>query len=239
MSLWSALYGCSLDGQKAWERLYAGHACPRVLWYPSAGADHRDLLELHSARRASSGIAEGADLFVHNDYMRWQALRPGAVIYRDARSVFRTTATWPLQLADTVKRRWAVSPTEAVFADHIDAWREPVSVLTRVSIESGTLGCWEAMVLYLGFENRNLIESLFLPERVQLSHVVTVRDGSGFGGGRRDVSTLVAPLVAELGLSFILSDHQSRGWRNNFSITKLSDISPCWSGVPVSAYRVN
>ena len=238
MSLWSALYGCNSDAQTAWERLRACSVNPRVLWYPSAGADHRDILELHPARRALSGMTDGADLFVHNDYMRWEIPGPGGVIYRDARSIFRISAAWPLQLVDEVKKRWVVSSAEAVFRDHTDAFHEPACVLARVCIESSTLGLWQVMVLYLGFENRNLLEALLLPEQVRLSHVVTVRDGSGFGGGRRDVSSLIAPSITELGVRYVLSDDQSMGWRQVRSLTKLSAIEPRWSGHPVSAYLV-
>ena len=64
------LVGSSLGAQEALDNFFATIKGQEesILWYPSAGCDYRDVVEMHPIRRELSGITQGANIICHTDY---------------------------------------------------------------------------------------------------------------------------------------------------------------------------
>lgn len=54
----------------------------------------------------------------------------------------------------------------------------------RIRVENSVTGSHEVDAIYFCYENVNLIQQFFLRHEIPISHLVWIRDGSGFGGGR-------------------------------------------------------
>ena len=52
----------------------------RVLWYPSAGEDYRDIMEMHEKRRVPHGIELVPNVYCHTDYRRQPNIAEGTVL---------------------------------------------------------------------------------------------------------------------------------------------------------------
>jgi hypothetical protein len=156
---------------------------PRIAWYPSAGEDLRDLLYLHpgySARHPATRPEPVApDIFLHTDYYPWDGST-----FLDGRTIHmanRTTVT--VKSIEELPR--CKLPLDDKIVDFPDGSAATHRVLfLEVEVRSDVLGTFIAPVLYAFVENAAFCATWLLPQESQLSHIVHVRFGLGFGGGK-------------------------------------------------------
>lgn len=178
----------------------------RIAWYPSAGLDFRDLLELSNPIDAN----ETPDLFIHTDYKPDWSLentifenfnigpvqngfdRNFDVIIDD---VFKLEITEPI--------RYSVDANYVDFSD--DAPRFPKVFLLNVSV-SHNGNTISKPVLYFVFENINFLDEILLKFKIKITHFVKVREGCGFGGNRKSISIAYA-FIAKLGIKYLFVDN--------------------------------
>ena len=184
----------------------------RICYYPSAGSDFRPVIYQQLAGMMKLGFVDERgdilrpgsepgesskyappDLWILSDFRgddlpNWQETN---LVHRDERVEIQLhghTEIYPqrMDLQRTPSRAYtSLSPTEMtgrVF-------------YLRLALMNTTIGTIETDVLYFCVENVNLIRSWLLRKHIPLTHLVWVRDGSGFGGGRWRHDFLI-PLLA-------------------------------------------
>ena len=160
---------------------------PRIAWYPSAGNDFRALMFLDPLYRDAflPGINLPAppDLFLYSDYfpyeygeLPWSGQRYSEVMYRDKKTTVKIESLEELlRISLPVHSHLVISEagprTNRVF-------------FMQVAVESSLLGTICYPVLYVFSENEAFCAEKMLPQQAKLSHIILVRYGSGFGGGR-------------------------------------------------------
>jgi hypothetical protein len=172
-----------------------------ICYYPSAGSDFRPLVYQQLSGMAKLGLVNesaeilgaSSDLFEYSNYKapdlwifsdfrgddlsRWMETK---VVHRDERVEIRLLAHTELHPQKMEFRR-RPNPSYASL---------PPSELTgrvfylRLSVTNETIGTVACDLLYFCVENVELIRGSLLRGHVPLSHVVWVRDGASFGGGR-------------------------------------------------------
>ena len=79
MKLKDLLQGKTDKAQQALDAFFSGIDEEKILWYPSAGKDYRDLMEVTPERLALHGIPEQPTIICHTDYnpssKRWASSR--------------------------------------------------------------------------------------------------------------------------------------------------------------------
>ncbi len=183
-----------------------------ILWYPSAGNDFRDLLENSEERARVHGITNIPSLFIHSDYSSWrkETLENSPILHQDGRTtVYRE---------NIYKLRFNFDPADffdfrnygrtAPLGNNIE---EPEAYLLDIRIESNRLGEIRKPVIYFIAENLWLLDVL-LTFGIKISHLVKVRDGSGFGGGYISMNILYY-FLKELGVEYLFHDDVSNGAR--------------------------
>jgi hypothetical protein len=173
----------------------------RICYYPSAGSDFRPLVYQQSSGMAELGLVNakggivrpGADLFSDSSYAA-----PDLWIHSDFRGDHLTEwlETKLVHHDGRVEIR-LLAHTE-IHPERMDFQQSPSKEYTslpptemtgrvfflRLAVANETIGNVECDVLYFCVENVDLIRNFLLQKHVSLSHVVWVRDGAGFGGGR-------------------------------------------------------
>ena len=189
----------------AWRGVFAGaRGQQRLLWYPSAGMDFRDVLEMHPRRRALNRVPEAPQLYLHTDYA-WDVVpEAGAVVHQDDRTTVDVIESHDLQFVDGDAIHYHVSD-EYVWETR-RASPVPQLRLLRVRVTSNRLGVNLAWVLYASFETFNFLTEVLLKHRLRITHLVKVRDGSDLGGGGRVCGSTLYPLLGALGVRHLLAD---------------------------------
>ena len=183
----------------------------RICYYPSAGSDFRPLVYQQLSGMVKLGLANGdggilradPDLFERGHYAapdlwllsdfrgddlaEWLETK---VVHRDARVEIRLLAHTELH---PQKMNFQQRPSAAYTSLPPTPMTGRVFYL-RLAVTNETIGPVECDALYFCVENVHLIQSFLLRRQVPLSHVVWVRDGAGFGGGRMRHDFLV-PLL--------------------------------------------
>jgi len=175
-----------------------GHVC----YYPSAGSDFRPLVYQQITGMEESGLIgknrtsldtsdapevpgteyAAPNLWILSDFCavdppNWLA---SGVQHRDAKVEVKTLAITEIHAN---ARHFNMQVNEAYIS-------LPTSNATgrafflRLSVRNAVIGEVEVDALYFCYENINLIHQFFLRHQVPISHLVWVRDGAGFGGGR-------------------------------------------------------
>jgi hypothetical protein len=156
---------------------------PRIAWYPSCGADFRDIVYLSSAFGRSSPPSEPEpappDLFIHTDYHSSITgrvdFRPGADLYVGRGSRLTIIEHEELDRLD-------LPPVSRCSATFPDAARGLGSAhFMKVSFMTPDFGTIAATLLFISAENAAFCETVLLRHRTLISHVVQVRYGHGFG----------------------------------------------------------
>jgi hypothetical protein len=246
------LTGRTPTATAAWRDVFAGiRGEERLLWYPSAGHDFRDILEMHAERRAINGVTEVPHLYLHTDYDAAVMPAPGALA---ADTLNRTQVdiveSHELKFEAGVVVNYTVSDQYASNPER--ATPNPLVRLLRVRVRSARLGESLAWVLYAAFETFNFLTEVLLKHRIRVTHLVKVRDGSAMGGGKRCASTLY-PFLGELGVRHLLADDHvdpnrrfveeisgrrgSEGPRPAFALQRRSE-SFKWSDLDVKSFAV-
>jgi hypothetical protein len=182
-----------------------GETQGRICYYPSAGGDFRPLVYQQIMGIENLGLLaadrqvmrqslfeeiepptirntyEAPDLWIMSDYRGDQldAWLESGLIHQDERIEIRILSHTELQpRAHHYKR----SPDRR----YVSRRRTPLTgrvFYLRLAVTNATIGTVEADVLYFCVENVHLISRFLLSERIPVSHVVWVRDGSALGGG--------------------------------------------------------
>lgn len=169
---WNALH--------AWLAAHPGE--PRLAWYPSAGADFRDLLYLHrdyrEHRPGLPGEPAAPDLFLHTDYcvLGVPDFLDQPLLHEDDRCRV------------TVERIQELPPPGVPFHGELVAFDANHAtgrmVFLELAVWSDRLGQFRVPVVYAFVENAAFCARCLLRGGARVSHVVQVRYGHGLGGGR-------------------------------------------------------
>ena len=177
---------------------------PRVAWYPSAGEDFRDLLYLHpgfpAMRPAEGRDPAPPDIFLHTDYFPWSTSRflDNPLIHDDGRTSVTVTSIEELPRLDL--------PLDARIVDFPEGGRATGRVLfLEVEVVSDRMGRFAAPVLYVFAENAAFCAQRLLPLGGRTSHVIHVRYGKGFGGGKSSGVWLLN-ILRRVGCGVFISD---------------------------------
>lgn len=219
---------------------------PKILWYPSAGNDYRDIIELCTNRSRDHGIKEKPDLFIHTDYSTNPDLvKLYGIAYQDNKTTVSIESSFQLALINPIN--YYVDPGFVIFSDQ--ALKIPTIYLLNISINSNSLGSIKKQVIYFLFENINFLDEVILKNRIPISHIVKVREGCGFGGNRKSISIAYA-FLSVLKTKYLLIDNEEHTdfhiidklkWNHGlllkkYSLTKLCSIDP-WSGFYVNVFQ--
>ena len=230
---------------------------PRVAWYPNAGLDFRDLVELNTKHGPDYGQGDFPGLFVHTDYKPvWEADRDknnpfkcGLIDHgrNDGVESF-IHSIHRLEFKKKVHVAYHVHPDFTDFPD--DAPDEPLVFLLLVSVYYQGRAVEDVPVIYFIFESLNFLDQVLLNRRIEVSHVVKVREGSAWGGSKKSISVAYA-FLHDLGTRFLFIDQREhtdfalvRELANNHRMSlacyglNLSATLGKWSGYDVRLYRV-
>ncbi|MFM9081386.1 MAG: hypothetical protein ACKOTE_14865 [Opitutaceae bacterium] len=200
-NLLSALAGRRPNALRRWLDAHPGE--PRVAWYPSAGADLRDLLYLNAgfrAQRPARGEEPAApDLFLHTDYCV-----AGADDFLDHRLVHLDDRTRITVTVIEELPRLRVPFHGEIVAFGRDRVTDRV-VFLELEVVSHRLGVFRVPVVYAFVENAAFCARLLLPFAARISHVVQVCYGHGLGGGRAGPEW-VRRQLGRLGAEVFVSD---------------------------------
>jgi len=190
-----------------------GHT-PNIAWYPSAGLDFRDLIEVNRTKI-------DPDIFFHTDYSRNSVkLQCGLVFNDDRTKVFIDRIT---ELKFRKKINYVVNHDYVDFPQ--DANPSPRVYLLDLIVESG-FGVIRKPVLYFFMENINFLDEILLKNKIGLSHFIKVREGCGMGGNRKSISITYA-FLGILKVKHILIDKEEHTDRKLInSITLKHNIRP-------------
>ena len=218
MEIKKLLEGNSEESQARLDELFRSTGDnPRTLWYPSAGNDYRDILELTHIKNPENirgkiniatdyGITELPDFFIHTDYStQWVTLRTGE-IFNDGRTVVTIEHLYELKFRDGLHINYYVNPDFVDFPE--DAPKSPKIYLLDVKINSNKLGEVKKPVFYFLFENINFLQEVLLKNRINISHIVKVREGCGFGGNEKCISVAYA-FLSVLNTEYLIIDNET------------------------------
>ncbi len=177
---------------------------PRIAWYPSAGNDYRDLMELCTIRALQQNVSEEPDVFFHTDY-HIKHLKSSGIIYDDSRTRVVVENTYHLSIRK--KFNYFVNPEYAVF--HENAPESPLIWLLDVSVHSDIYGVVNKPVIYFVFENINFFDEFILKNMVPITYFVKIREGCGFGGNRKSISIVYA-FLSVMKTRYLLVDNRTQ-----------------------------
>ena len=165
----------------------------RILWYPSAGHDFRDVIEMSAQRRAIHGIDEEPNIYCHTDDRgRWIEEADG-ILHDDGRTCVELLTKQNLTL----------------YPEQNEDKRTEVYLL-RVRLLSDSIGVLEQSIFYFVMKNHEFLERVLLRHQLRVSHLVKVREGIGFGGGDGRSIALVYGVLGYLGVKYLIADTQAR-----------------------------
>lgn len=242
MKIISILKGKDKRAQDALERLISSTGDnPKILWYPSAGSDYRDILELSPARASLHRISELPDLFIHTDYNQ-DRLCEGSdeIAYKDSRTEVKILNRYELNLIPEIN--YNIDPNYVVFP--APAPRTPTIYLLDILITSTILGEIKKSLIYFLFENINFLDKVILKNKIPISHIVKVRAGWGGAG-----ISIVYYFLSQMKTKYLLIDTQENTNFNilkklkikhslnslDYSLTNISSL-PNWSELDVNIY---
>ncbi len=208
MKLKDLLQGKTDKAQQALDEFFSGIDEEKILWYPSAGKDYRDLMEVTPERLALHGIPEQPTIICHTDYNpSWTGLgmdtRLPKIIRKDARTTITIMEKHPLSFVPDANIQYRTRYNHVDFFDK--APKNPAIFFLKLKINSDTLGEIDAQIFYFMFENYNFLEELILKNKLAITHFVKVRQGCGFGGCRKCISVFYS-LLANVGVKYLLVD---------------------------------
>ena len=156
---------------------------PRIAWYPSAGEDFRNLLYLHSnytLRNPANNIEPvPPDLFLHSDYFPWKHSQ-----FLDTRNIHfdeRTSVT--VNHIEELPR--CDLPLDSGIVDFPEGSHATGRVLfLDTQVDSKALGRFSVPVVYVFAENGAFCANRILPNKGKFSHIIHIRYGGSYGGGK-------------------------------------------------------
>jgi hypothetical protein len=248
------------------ECLAAVRAGGAIAWYPSAGRDYREVVELGAARRAIHGLEVGPTLIVRTTI----GATGHGVLHDDGRTLVRATREARIAMrSDLVvnpfvrdaafDRRFEGEPVGNPFVRD-GAPREPRNAtcggyLLDVEATSKRFGTSRAWLLELDLSNYDFFLQFVAREGLRFQTLVRVREGLGMGGCQFATTHLV-PWLAWAGCREIIPDQQLypdaealtrvRGWASRSGAPKSpprfafvrAGASFRWSELDVDPWRL-
>jgi len=202
MKLQDILEGDTPEATDALDELFGDLKDEKILWYPSAGFDYRDILEMTAPRLDLHGIKEPPNIICHTDY------NPGLIdlgneirdiVHIDPRTTVRIMEKYALSLRDKAQVVYRVNP-EYAYPD--SALLQPTIYLLKLRITSDVLGEIPATVLFFLFENHNFLAQVILKHGLRITHFIKVRDTCG----NRMCSSVFYPLLGNIGVRYLIAD---------------------------------
>jgi hypothetical protein len=188
--------------------------CPNIAWYPSAGDDFRDLIEINRTKI-------DPDIFFHTDYnSNWVKLQCGLVFNDERTKVFIDRVT---ELKFRKKINYVVNHDYVDFPEQANS--TPKIYLLDLIVESG-FGVIRKPVVYFFMENINFLDEILLKYKINLSHFIKVREGCAWGGNRKSISLAYA-FLGELQVKYLLIDNEEHTDRELINtISQKHNINP-------------
>ena len=252
MKISELLKGKNKESQKQLDKLFCSIGDdPRILWYPSAGDDYRDISELSNANidrnniRGRINIAtdyeitELPDIFVHTDYFkRWAKLRQGEIFNddntgKDDKTRVTIENLYELQFNNGLNINYNVNEDFVVFPE--EAPKSPEIYLLDVRINSDTLGEIRKPVFYFLFENINFLEEVLLRNRINISHIVKVREGCAMGGNKKSITVAYA-FLSVLNTKYLIIDNHVEDFDFDLFMELKRELKRI--GIPVMDYKL-
>jgi hypothetical protein len=177
---------------------------PRIAWYPSAGRDFRDLLYLDQRyaleNPATMPESRAPDLFLHTNYASGSAtpFTEGLEIHADERTRITVSRVEELPRCKIPLARELVSYSEQGAAAGRVFFME-------VEVRSHRYGTYTRPVIYAFAENAGFCALRILPAHGRLSHIVRIRFGGGFTGGKASGKWLLN-ILPWVGCEVLVSD---------------------------------
>jgi len=198
---------------------------PRIAWYPSAGTDFKSLIYLHP-KYSEINPALGVDpappeMFLFTDYYLSYFLEfiNKPLIFSDSRtSISIEHIEWLPNLNLPLHREVIVFSEGSAFTDK--------AVFLMIKIKSNIFGESTIPVIYAFAENEAFYCKKLAPTKVAISHIIHVRYGSGFGGGRASGVWLLH-VLKKLNCEVFITDNHHQWQRGDlFTLNYCSEIPP-------------
>jgi hypothetical protein len=210
------LVGKTQTAQRALDAFFEklGDQPDKILWYPSAGRDYRDLVETHPDRLAIHGIEEQPNIICHTDYYHsWTGLD---VSLPSERKILFESKKCKLVLEE--KHLLAFSDAVVVDYDGHDYARyynyyfdakpvEPIVYFLKIKIFSNTAGEFDAYAFFFIMENYHFLQELILRQKLAITHFVKVREGCGLGGCKNSISVFYS-MLGNVGVKYLFIDEE-------------------------------
>jgi hypothetical protein len=198
---------------------------PRIAWYPSGGEDFRSLMYLNSEfsrLEPSKGVEPAApDIFLYTDYFPWTFSRflKSPILYQDERTTIEIMDMERLPNLNLPLHKELVH-----FPDGGDFNNQALFMLVR--IRSSVLGEFVRPVLYFFTENETFYAEKMRPFRAQISHIIHVRYGGGYGGGGNSAGAWLLHVLKDLRCELFITDGHHH-WQNgdDVALTLCPEIS--------------
>ncbi len=217
----------------------------RISWYPSAGNDYRDVLELHPKRIKRHGIEEAPNLFIHTDYNP-NYVKLDGIAHEDKWTKVEIEKKYELKLTRHID--YSVNPEFVDFPRY--ALKEPTIYLLDILITSDELGKIKQPLIYFMFENINFFDEVILKNNIKIPYIVKVREGCGMGGNKKSISIAYA-FLSVLNTRYLLIDDEEHTdfeivnhlkrkhglMPTDYKLQVLDSISS-WSGFGVKIFSV-
>jgi len=179
---------CFNSSSDLWQSFINQSGRLNILYYPSAGEDLRpfvfsknECLEYMGLNNTDNKYAE-PDFFIFSDYFP----------FPNSRFFDSTFLHWDDYTLITIEDYCEIVPSDEYKynfnKEYVDLNPSPATgkaIFFRAKIKSHTMqDSFYRYAIYFFYENVNLIDQLFLKNKLNISHIVWKRDGSGLGGGR-------------------------------------------------------
>ena len=199
------LYGINKQSQNRLDELFRDlRGNPNILWYPSAGNDYSDILEINNERANLNGINEIPELYIHTDYnLNFLNLEENQIIFNDLGSTVQIVNKYELNLRPNAGIIYEINPNFVDFPN--DAPTDPTIYLLDLKIISENSGEKIQPILYFIFENINFLDQVLLKNKISISHIVKVCEGCGFGGNAMSISLAYA-FLSILNTKYLIID---------------------------------
>ncbi len=178
---------------------------PRIAWYPSAGTDFRDLLYLNPRINdvfpANQPEPAAPDIFLHTDYYPWGETDfiHRRFLHNDGRTKILVKSIEELPRCELPLDEGIVHFPKGSSLSHRVFFLE-------VEVRSGVLDSFRARVIYVFAENCAFCAEKILPNFGNISHIIHVRFGSGFGGGN-STGIWLLHVLKRLNCEYLISDN--------------------------------
>jgi hypothetical protein len=176
---------------------------PNIAWYPSAGFDFLDVYKLSEISDFNFDVIP--DVFIHTDYYKpvFDNIDK-KILYNYNNIQIRKYRSFTLAINSDCRINYHVSPNYADFPD--DIYPTPVIYLFDLFLMTEN-GFVEKTVLYFFFENINFLQEVLIKFNINISHLIKIREGCGFGGNNKSISSAYY-FLNNLKVNYLICDNE-------------------------------